>query len=243
MLSDMETSIYEKLLSILEFVLSRLGRYDEGNPIGALLSMAPKPNSIFNKVKNLVGDQSNAPPTQNNNSHAAGQVSFEYLILTFKFIQKGNANQQQTAHLGHSYVTFLRGSSEQLRQVVTDEVWVNDLFERWYDGQMKMINDWLIERLQQSLSSYQLTCLSFIVKKIYSDFELQGIEEERLNNKNYNSIMKRIQLEETNCALNDNVSSSHGSSSNPLLGNATSAVSNVSSMVEGAGAKVFSLFK
>lgn len=76
MLSDMETSIHEKLLSILEFVLSRLGRYDEGNPIGALLSMAPKPNSIFNKVKNLVGDQSNSTPAQNNNSHAAGQVSF-----------------------------------------------------------------------------------------------------------------------------------------------------------------------
>lgn len=77
MLTDMETCIHEKLLSILEFVLSRLGRYDEGNPIGALLSMAPKPNSIFNKVKNLVGDQSSTPPAHNNNTHAnaAGQVS------------------------------------------------------------------------------------------------------------------------------------------------------------------------
>lgn len=106
-----------------------------------------------------------------------------------------------------------------------------------------MINEWLIERLQQSLSSYQLTCLSFIVKKIYSDFELHGIEEERLDSKTYHSIMKRLQLEETNCALNDNVSSSHGTSSNHLLGNATHAVSNMSNIVEGAGAKVFSLFR
>jgi hypothetical protein len=51
--------------------------------------------------------------------------------------------------------------------------------------------------------------------------------------------MKRLQLEETNCALNDNVSSSHGGGGN-TLGNATNAVSH---MVEGAGAKVFSLFK
>lgn len=29
---------------------------------------------------------------------------------------------------------------------------------------MKMINDWLTDRLQQSLSNYQFTCLSFIVK-------------------------------------------------------------------------------
>ena len=29
---------------------------------------------------------------------------------------------------------------------------------------MKMINEWLTERLQQSLSQYQFTCLSFIVK-------------------------------------------------------------------------------
>lgn len=66
-------------------------------------------------MKNLVGDQGSVPPAQNNTHATAGG-------------QKGNPNQQ-TAHLGHSYVTFLRGSSEQMRQVVTDEVWVNDLFE------------------------------------------------------------------------------------------------------------------
>lgn len=58
----------------------------------------------------------------------------------------------------------MRGSSEQLRQIIVDELWVNTLFEHWYEGQMKMINEWLTERLQQSLSPYQLTCLSFIVK-------------------------------------------------------------------------------
>ncbi|KAK6056268.1 hypothetical protein COOONC_06225 [Cooperia oncophora] len=37
--------------------------------------------------------------------------------------------QQSTGHMGNSYVTFMRGCTEQLRQIVTDEVWVNTLFE------------------------------------------------------------------------------------------------------------------
>ena len=90
-------------------------------------------------------------------------------------------------------------------------------------------------------------------QKVHSDFELQGIDEELLNNKNLESINRRLKLEETNCALNENNSTSghgstsFGSSANSFsfgnLGNATAAVNNVSSVVEGAGAKVFALFK
>ena len=39
---------------------------------------------------------------------------------------------------------------------------------------------------------------------MYGDFELQGIDEERLNSKIYQTITRRMQLEETNCALNEN---------------------------------------
>ena len=153
----METCLQEKLLSVLEYTLSRLARYDEGNPIGALLSMAPKPNSIFNKMKNLVGDQGLVQNLTGSNPNAAAASTANN--------QKNAANQpQNSGHLGHSYVNFMRGSSESLRQIVIDEVWVNNIFEHWYCGQMRMINEWLTERLQQSLSPYQLTCLSFIVK-------------------------------------------------------------------------------
>ncbi|VDK70542.1 unnamed protein product [Gongylonema pulchrum] len=110
---------------------------------------------------------------------------------------------------------------------------------------MKMINDWLTERLQQSLSSYQLTCLSFMVKKIYSDSELQGIDDERLNSKIYQSITRRLQIEEANSALNESTSG-HATSSisnHALIDNATQAVTNVGSLVEGAGAKMLSLFR
>ncbi|KAK0399963.1 hypothetical protein QR680_003296 [Steinernema hermaphroditum] len=238
MLNDMETCIQDKLISVLEYVLSRLARYDEGNPIGALLSMAPKPNSIFNKMKNFVGDQG----IVHNITGGGAQTP------TMGQTPKTPANQaQNSGHIGHNYVTFMRACTEQLRQIVIDEVWVNALFEHWYDGQMSMISEWLTERLQQSLSPYQLTCLSFMVKKIYSDFELHGIDEERLNSKVYETITRRLALEETNCALSESAGSGSGSGSAasavPYLGNATQAVSNVGSMVEGAGAKVFALFK
>lgn len=79
---------------------------------------------------------------------------------------------------------------------------------------------------------------------MYSDFELQGIDEELLNSKTYQSVMRRLRLEETNCALNEKISSTSSSvSSTALIGNATQAVTNMGSMVEGAGAKVFALFR
>ncbi|VDK83689.1 unnamed protein product [Litomosoides sigmodontis] len=233
MLKDMETCIESKLLSVLEYVLSRLARYDEGNPIGAILSIAPKPTTIFNKMKNIVGDQG---IVSNLTGSAASSPQNP----------KPTASQlQNSGHYGHSYVTFMRVCTEQLRQVVTDELWVNALFEHWYEGQMKMLNDWLTERLQQSLSPYQLTCLSFMVKKIYSDSELQGVNDEQLNSKTYQSITRRLQIEEANCVLNDNATGHANTSisNHALIDNATQAVTNVSSLVEGASAKMFSLFK
>ncbi|CAK5124797.1 unnamed protein product [Meloidogyne enterolobii] len=203
MLADMGTIIEEKLLSILEFTLSRLARYDEGNPIGALLSMAPKPNTIFNKMRNLVGEGSS--PTNQPQQHS--------LPLNQQNLNQNNsAGGASSAHLGQSYVHFMRGSSEQIQQVVADEVWVNRLLQEWYAGQMRMLNEWLTERLQQSLSPYQLTCLSFMFKKIYSDFELHGIDEEQLNSKIYQSVQRRLQLEETNSALNESSNRIHHSS-------------------------------
>ncbi|CAJ0587828.1 unnamed protein product, partial [Mesorhabditis spiculigera] len=222
MLHDMEHSLQDKLIGVLEFVLGKLARYDEGNPIGAFLSIAPKPTSIFNKMKGMV-DQAQSP-------HQAVKQPV------------GATPSQQSGHIGNNYVTFMRGCTEQLRQIVVDEVWVNRVFEHWYDNQMKLINEWLTERLQQNLSPYQFTCLSFIVKKVYSDFELQGIEEERLNNKSHQSIARRMQVEETNCALHDASAATH-SASGLSLGGATAAVSNMSNLVEGSAARVFSLFK
>lgn len=98
---------------------------------------------------------------------------------------------------------------------------------------------------------YLVLFYPLIFQKVYSDFELQGIDQELLASDTYEAIIRRLQLEETNSALNDNSvsgsSSHHGTSNNLLnlgsISNASQAVSNMGSMVEGAGAKVFSLFK
>lgn len=74
--------------------------------------------------------------------------------------------------------------------------------QQWYTAQIQMLCNWLSERLDHSLHLYQCTCLAHIVKKIYSDFELQGVMEEKLNTKTYQTIEKRMKTEEATCALN-----------------------------------------
>ncbi|KAH8031175.1 hypothetical protein HPB51_013632 [Rhipicephalus microplus] len=39
--------------------------------------------------------------------------------------------------------------------------------------------------------------------KLYSDFELQGIEEEKLNSKVYQTVCSRLQLEEAAASVSD----------------------------------------
>ena len=72
-------------------------------------------------MKNLVGDQGIVQNFTGSSSSTAGSPSSSN--------SKPAANQQQSGHMGHSYVNFMRGSSEMLRQIVIDEVWVNNLFE------------------------------------------------------------------------------------------------------------------
>ena len=38
-------------------------------------------------------------------------------------------------------------------------------------------------------------------QKLYSDFELQGVTEDKLNSKTYQTILQRMQTEEATCAL------------------------------------------
>lgn len=75
------------------------------------------------------------------------------------------------------------------------------IFQQWYTAQIEMLCTWLSERLDHSLHLYQCTCLAHIVKKIYSDFELQAIAENKLNSKTYQTISQRMQTEEATCAL------------------------------------------
>ncbi|CAH1153277.1 unnamed protein product [Phaedon cochleariae] len=103
--------------------------------------------------------------------------------------------------MGQGYVNFTRNCMEQIRQKITDELWILTFFEQWYTSQINMLCNWLSERLDHSLHPYQCTCLVHIIKKIYSDFELQGVMEDKLNSKAYQTIAQRMQTEEATCAL------------------------------------------
>ncbi|KAF5288803.1 hypothetical protein FQA39_LY15231 [Lamprigera yunnana] len=103
--------------------------------------------------------------------------------------------------MGQGYVNFTRNCMDQIRGKVTDELWILNFFEQWYTNQINMLCNWLSERLDHCLHPYQCTCLAVIVKKIYSDFELQGVMEDKLNSKAYQTISQRMQTEEATCAL------------------------------------------
>ncbi|ESN91524.1 hypothetical protein HELRODRAFT_70306 [Helobdella robusta] len=102
--------------------------------------------------------------------------------------------QKPTDELSRSYISFMRVSLDQVRQKVADELYILNLLETWYTSQIKMMNDWLVERIDSSLHPYQLNCLLSISRKCYSDFELQGVSESVLNSKTYQSICSRLQV-------------------------------------------------
>lgn len=122
--------------------------------------------------------------------------------------------------LGAGYVNFARNNIDLIRSKINDDLWILNFFEQWYTKQITILCTWLSERLDHGLHVFQCTCLSHIVKvknylrneneklfivlklqKIYSDFELQGVMEDKLNSKAYQTVAQRMQAEEATCQL------------------------------------------
>ncbi|VDK42071.1 unnamed protein product [Taenia asiatica] len=133
-----------------------------------------------------------------------------------------------TDEVGKAYVEFMRVNLEQLRQKLSDEVYVLSAMEAWYMSQTRMINEWLNERKNHSLHPYQFTCLSTIMKKMYSDFELQGISPDALDTMMYKNISQRLQVEEATIAVQSN---SNASPTRSILGTITGGISGLSSSI------------
>ncbi|RTG86777.1 calcium-dependent secretion activator [Schistosoma bovis] len=98
---------------------------------------------------------------------------------------------------GQAYGTFLHINLQNLSENLVDEVSMLSMLEIWYTRQMKAIYDWLIQRKSILLHPHQIKCLSIIVKKIFSAFELQGLPKNVLNTIVYQTVIQRIQVEET----------------------------------------------
>ncbi|XP_033150546.1 calcium-dependent secretion activator isoform X2 [Drosophila busckii] len=103
--------------------------------------------------------------------------------------------------LGQGYVNFFRNNMDQIRGKIGDDLWTLNFFEQWYCQQINMLSNWLSERMDHALHYAQVTSISHIIKKIYSDFELQGVLEDKLNSKAYQSVAQRMATEEATCAL------------------------------------------
>lgn len=61
---------------------------------------------------------------------------------------------------------------------------------------MNIICSWLGERIDRSLHDVQLVALANIMPKIYADMSLQGVSEDKLNLKTYQTVMSRLKMEE-----------------------------------------------
>ncbi|XP_044016628.1 calcium-dependent secretion activator isoform X3 [Aphidius gifuensis] len=116
--------------------------------------------------------------------------------------------------MGQAYVNFANNCMDQIHGKVIDELWILNFFELWYTAQIQLLCNWLTERMDHSLHLYQCTCLAHMMKKIYSNFELQGVMEDKLNSKTYQAIAQRMQTEEATCALSMSAQNDDGLSEN-----------------------------
>ncbi|KAF0882239.1 CAPS1 protein, partial [Crocuta crocuta] len=158
---EMITLLVAKFITILEGVLAKLSRYDEGTLFSSFLS--------FTVSKAL-------PP-----------------CLVFK----------PGMDVADAYVTFVRHSQDVLRDKVNEEMYIERLFDQWYNSSMNVICTWLTDRMDLQLHIYQLKTLIRMVKKTYRDFRLQGVLDSTLNSKTYETIRNRLTVEEATASVSE----------------------------------------
>ncbi|XP_074260580.1 calcium-dependent secretion activator 1 isoform X8 [Saimiri boliviensis] len=151
----------QEFVTILEGVLAKLSRYDEGTLFSSFLSFTVKAASKYVDVPKPGMDVADA------------------------------------------YVTFVRHSQDILRDKVNEEMYIERLFDQWYNSSMNVICTWLTDRMDLQLHIYQLKTLIRMVKKTYRDFRLQGVLDSTLNSKTYETIRNRLTVEEATASVSE----------------------------------------
>ncbi|XP_074871213.1 calcium-dependent secretion activator 2 isoform X3 [Carettochelys insculpta] len=169
--------LVSKFVSVLEGVLSKLSRYDEGTFFSSILSFTVKAAAKYVDVPKPGMDLADTYImfVRQNQDILREKVNEEMYIE--KLFDKGMDDI--------SSVMYLR------------------LFEQWYSSSMKLICMWLADRLDLQLHIYQLKTLIKIVKKTYRDFRLQGVLEGTLNSKTYDTVHSRLTVEEATVSVTD----------------------------------------
>uniref|UniRef100_A0A669B9R5 Calcium dependent secretion activator 2 n=1 Tax=Oreochromis niloticus TaxID=8128 RepID=A0A669B9R5_ORENI len=158
-LKNIITSLVSKFAAVLNGVLSKLSRYDEGTFFSSVLS---------------------------------------FTVSSHVFVP---GNRKPRVDLADTYISFVRQNQDILRHGVSDELYIETVFDQWYTDSMKAICVWLTDRLDLQLHMYQLKTLIKIVKKTYHDFRLQGVQDSTLNIKSYETIYNRLTMEEATMAV------------------------------------------
>lgn len=146
----MTQGLINKLVSVLEATLGKLGRYDEGSLIGSLLSFTV--NIYFPSTSNIL------------------------TTTPFPTFQNVSGSGKE---LGQGYVNFARNNIDLIRSKINDDLWILNFFEQWYTKQITILCTWLSERLDHSLHVFQCTCLAHIVKVCQTSFETMRIPSMR----------------------------------------------------------------
>ncbi|XP_073425886.1 calcium-dependent secretion activator 1 isoform X2 [Dendrobates tinctorius] len=174
---EMITLLVAKFVTILEGVLSKLSRYDEGTLFSSFLSFTVKAASKYVDVPKPGMDLADAYVTfvRHSQDVLRDKVNEEIYIerLFDKRLDDNNS------------VMCLR------------------IFEQWYTSSMNIVCTWLTDRMDLQLHIYQLKTLIRIVKKTYRDFRLQGVLDSTLNSKTYDTIRNRLTVEEATASVSE----------------------------------------
>lgn len=179
-------------MSVLEATLSKLSRYDEGSLIGSILSFTVKYYLLLEGSFFLLSHLSYCRTCR------ARARTWARATLTSHGTVWTRSEVKWMMNFG--FWTSLNNGECEVVCCLGRRCSAGCCFCR-YTGQINMLCQWLSERLDHSLHLYQCTCLAHIVKKIYSDFELQGVMEDKLNSKAYQTVSQRMATEEATCAL------------------------------------------
>uniref|UniRef100_A0A8C5WDS8 Calcium-dependent secretion activator 1 n=1 Tax=Leptobrachium leishanense TaxID=445787 RepID=A0A8C5WDS8_9ANUR len=167
----------QEFVTILEGVLSKLSRYDEGTLFSSFLSFTVKAASKYVDVPKPGMDLADAYVTFVRHSQDVLRDKVNEEIYIERLFDKRLD--------GNSSVMCLR------------------IFEQWYTSSMNVLCTWLTDRMDIQLHIYQLKTLIRIVKKKYRDFRLQGVLDSTLNSKTYDAIKTRLGVEESIASISE----------------------------------------
>uniref|UniRef100_A0A6I8S5N0 Ca2+ dependent secretion activator n=1 Tax=Xenopus tropicalis TaxID=8364 RepID=A0A6I8S5N0_XENTR len=174
---EMITLLVAKFVTILEGVLSKLSRYDEGTLFSSFLSFTVKAASKYVDVPKPGMDLADAYVTFVRHSQDVLRDKVNEEIYIERLFDKRLD--------GNSSVMYLR------------------ILEQWYTSSMNVVCTWLTDRMDLQLHIYQLKTLIRVVKKTYRDFRLQGVLDSTLNSKTYDTIRNRLTVEEATASVSE----------------------------------------